>query len=138
MQSPAGCAVPDQSVERSGCEHQHHGWSIQQWEQRADADVHGVLQQQPTPSEASPSGLLPEGHQGMTQIPRNGGGEKADRVGQAEGEPRPEAQQHGCMNDGGDEADGAVAHQSVQGRRQVHRVDNRLSSASIRLQARWS
>ena len=74
----------------------------------------------------------------MTQVSRNRGGEEADRVGQAAGEPGPEAQQHACVNDGGDRADGAVAHQSVQGRRQLHRADSRLSSASIRLQARCS
>ena len=33
MQRDAGSAVPDQSVEHGGREHQHHGWRIQQWKQ---------------------------------------------------------------------------------------------------------
>ena len=64
-------SAPDQGIQQCGCEHQHQGRSLEQWQQGADADVDHVLQQQPASSELPTAGFFSEGEQGMAEIARH-------------------------------------------------------------------
>ena len=135
LAAEASGPVPDQGIQHGGREHQHQRWCLQQWQQCTDAEVDGVLEQQPAPGKAATTRFLAKGDESMAVVARQRGGEEGERIGQGEVNPTAQQQQNPGMDRCGQHADGAVTPQFAQQRQAVHRSPSRRSSASIRRQA---
>ena len=105
LQAEASSPAPDQGIQHRWGEHQQQSAPCrmgpvrqQQRQQGADAQIDAVLQDQPAAGKATPTGLLPEGHQGMAEVTRHGRSQKRQRVGQPARNHHLQADQHREMH----------------------------------------
>lgn len=87
----AGGQLPDHQIHRRRGEHQQqHAQGAagpppqHRWQRQAERQVHPHLQQQPTASETTPTGLAMKGEPGMGQVAPEGGGDKTGEIGQGQ------------------------------------------------------